>query len=387
MAQAKIPCGGFYYDDSRFIFKDKVLTSIPIPSKVGEWLYEVEYDDYDYSIGEEYYNKYKYEASCSVMRVGDLIGRNLDWNYTDGVEFIVRTKATKGKYATIGVAHSLLSEDDLMSNDFNERLLSLPFAVSDCMNTKGVYANMNVVNAGDKGYTTGTNKGKEDLCQLMIPRFVCDYASSADEAITLLQNRNIYAPLINMGEECHILLCDSQKTYVLEFINNEMKVVDLTDATPIMTNFYLSGWNGTIASKTLGNTDAEIKASGLTAHAMGLERYNILADAYEDIQGENDLVDAMASVKYTLTYNSDQNPYWYSEFVGGDLTIYSSTDDFADIKTKAIEYYNRHIRDGKTWYTAHTSVYDIDNKKLSVYVDEDYAEKYEFVLPIAGKLS
>lgn len=398
MAIKKIPCGGFYYDDNTLSFvKDKngrpiIKARTAIPIKVADYLYYIEYDNYDYQDGYDYYDKYKYMGACSAVSKGDLVGRNLDWNYTDGSEFVVVTKATNGRYGTIGVAHTLITEEMINSGNYNERLDVLPFVTNDCMNTYGVYANMNVVNAGDKGYTLGTNKGKQDLCQLMIPRFVCDYAKTAKEAIELLKNMNIYAPLVSMGDECHILLRDTTDVYIIEFVENEMVVLSSTDEDydpipndmNIMCNFYVTDWNGTVASKTLGNTDAQIEATGLTAHSMGLERYNILSAAYDDIDSVTDMASAMESVKFTLAYNADQNPYWYSEFVDGDLTIYSEEADFQEIKTAAIEAYNRHIRDGKTWYTTHTAVYDLENKTVTVYVDEDYDNKYEFKLHILG---
>ena len=119
---------------------------------------------------------------------------------------------------------------------------------------------------------------------------------------------------------------------------------------------------------------------------MGLERYNILSEKYNDISTVANMAEVMESVKFTLAYSEDTTPFWYSEFVDGDLTIYSTQEDFETIKQKAIEHYQRHIRDGFTWKTCHTSIYDINNRQLSVYVDEDYTHKYDFKLHIAGQI-
>ena len=398
MAIKRSPCGGFAYDGDSLFFTNKngiaTLVAIPTIIKVSDYLYEVEYNTYDYQDGYDYYKQYHQSPSCSAVRKGNIIGRNLDWNYTNGVDFVVKTKATNGKYATIGVAHTNINQDDILDGRVNDKLLILPFITNDCLNQHGVYANMNVVYAGDKGVTSGTHKGKKDICQLMLPRYICDYAKTAKEALDLIDDVNVFAPLSKMNNECHLMVCDENDTYIVEFINNQMKVFSSTDDEyddipndkNIITNFYLSCWNGDIKSVALGDTIEETKATGLNTHAMGLERYNILSEHYDDIATANDMAEAMESVKFTLAYSEDTTPFWYSEFVDGGLTIYSPQDDFAEIKQKSIEHYNKHIRDGLTWQTCHTSIYDIDNKQLSVYVDEDYTEKYDFKLNIAGKL-
>lgn len=100
--------------------------AIPTIIKVSDYLYEVEYNTYDYQDGYYYYKQYHQSPSCSAVRKGNIIGRNLDWNYTDGVDFVVKTKATNGKYATIGVAHTNITQDDILNGRVNDKLLILP---------------------------------------------------------------------------------------------------------------------------------------------------------------------------------------------------------------------------------------------------------------------
>lgn len=400
MDNNKIPCGGFYYDDTQFAFsKDAdghiVLKKRPVVEKIADYFYVMDYDTYDYADGYKYAEGFEYDAgACSAVRVGDLIGRNLDWYYGEEVEVLIRTKATQGRHATIGIAHGSLTKEQVESGKWTDYYNVLPFMTSDCMNDVGVYASSNIVPAGDKGLTLGTNVGKQDLCQIMIPRFVCDYADSAKNAIALLQDMNIFAPLSKIGYECHILLCDAVDTYVIEFVDNQMSILSSTDddydAIPndmdIVTNFYLTGWDGNIKAVYAGNTKAEVDATGLTPHSQGLERYTLLADGYDNVVDIDDMGALLEDVKYTLTYNESQNPYWYSEFVDGDLTIYSTEQDFSDIKAKAIEAFENRTRDKKTWYSAHSSIYDIENKKLAVYINEDFTKKYEFKLNVLGEI-
>lgn len=406
MSYSKIPCGGFYYDDATLMFtKDEngypILKRKPALEKVADYLYEVEYDSYDYAEGRKFMERYKAPMSCSVAKKGDIVGRNLDWYYGNEAEVVVRTKAVNGRHATIGVAHSPITNIDATLGEWDKYVGVLPFLMSDCLNDQGVYANMNVVPAGDKGLTYGTNPDAPfgDVCQLMIPRYVCDYASSAKQAIELIEDANIYAPLEGFGGmECHILLCDATNTYIIEFINNQMVVLSSTDTDydpipnniEVMTNFYMAGWDGNIKAVFLGDTKAETEATGLTQHSMGLERYNILAEALGDVSDVDDMGDLMQEVEYTLAYDNDMSPVWYSEFLGGssfgDITITSTAQEVAQVRDIAVDWFEHRERDKKTWYTTHTAVYDLVNKVVHVFVDEDYANRYSFKLKVLGEI-
>lgn len=178
----------------------------------------------------------------------------------------------------------------------------------------------------------------------MIGRIVLDYATSARNAIELLHRYNIYSPA-NIKEECHFMICDKDATYVVEFINNKMNVLsDQTDEfddipnAAIMTNFYLSGWDGEIKSKAINGsyTDEEIIATGLTPHGAGYERYNLIKAGLGDVADEDDMFNLMKSVQYTKMYDETTSPFWYSEYVGptehyGDFTYLTPAEDFAPI--------------------------------------------------------
>lgn len=336
------------------------LNAIPlghtVPEKVGYYLYEITYSQYDYSDGYEYMKRYQHIPSCSAIRKNNYVGRNLDWKFDEHPNFVIRTKAINGRHATIGVAFAGDGFTDDAANSGVElpEYKYLPFKMSDIINDCGVYCNMNVVPAGDKGYTTGTHEGKQDLCQLMIPRFVCDYASSAKEALELLNNMNIFAPLNLIGEECHLLLCDEQDTYIIEFVQNNMVVYSNTDSfydpipndKAIITNFYLDGWNGECKTVYGGYSEDEVRETGLTDHAGGIERYQHIIDGYENLHTIKDMEELMKSIKYTLSYHKDTDPFWFSEFIGdyseagfGNLTIYNNQEDFKDIVEYCIEKY------------------------------------------------
>lgn len=151
-----------------------------------------------------------------------------------------------------------------------------------------------------------------------------------------------------------------------------------------MVNFYVDGWNGDIKAVYSGDSEADVIATGINLHAMGLERYNILADRYFDIENRQDMLDAMMAVKYTKSYESSTTPYWYSEFTQedgenrfGELTILNTAEDFRPIVEYIQNEYQHRQRDKKTWYTAHTSIYDLETKSLMVCVEELYDKSYK----------
>lgn len=174
---SKISCGGFEYDDSIFVVdKHNVLRLRPILERVSDYLYTTEYGAYDYKDGVKNISKISPIGMCSAIRKNNLVGRNLDWYYDDCVNVVVKTKACQGRYATIGMAHTSLTKTQVDNGEWSDYYNVLPFLVGDCINEHGLYASLNVVVAGDKGHTTGTNLIGKTIPQLMLPRYICDYA-------------------------------------------------------------------------------------------------------------------------------------------------------------------------------------------------------------------
>lgn len=344
--------------------------------KVCDYLYEVEYDDWDYTDAMKYFKAHKYvPAACSAVRNGNFFGRNFDWNYDDSAEFIVRSKSSKGRHGSIGVASSVpsLTNEVAESGVYHESYKMLPCFIRDGINDAGVVCNINVVPVGDNGYTTGDNGDGMELCGIMLVRYILDYANSADHAIELIRGLNLYMPHSDtLTREVHFMIADKNKTYVVEYVNNELVVIDnFVDDKPIMTNFYLAGFDGTRES--------------LTPHAAGIERYNILHDNYDDGATKNGMIGLMQSVYYTKTYDREMSPFWYSEYYGdfgesvGDFTIDTPDEDLDGIVDYCITDFNNRVRsDGKTWQTVHLSVFDIENKRMTVLVQESESERYEY---------
>ena len=335
--------------------------------KVAPYLFKTKYNSLDYNAGAEYFEKYRPTIGlCSAVSKGNFFGRNYDWNYDERCTIVIKTAADQGRHATlcVAVAPSDLTEEVIEGGGENDLYKIVPFLTVDGINDAGLVCEINVVSTGDKGLTTGTNQDGEDIFAAMIPRLVLDYAEDVDEAITLLRSKNIFcANSDSMQQEFHFMLSDGVKTAVVEFVENEMTVIDeFVDDKPIMTNFYLSGYDGTNES--------------LTRYAMGVERQAVLTEGFGDVESENGMIYLMRMAKYTQMYDKSVSPFWYSEYTGnhgepwGDLTKDTPHTEYEPLVDHMVEMFNHRKRDGKTWQTVTTSVYNISERKLIVISQE-----------------
>ena len=350
-------------------------------TKVGDHLYSISYDAYNPTVAGAYLENLLGNAeafSCSACRNGNFVGRNYDWTYDDNIEFVIQVSQTEGRHASIGVAgcHSLLdlSAENVASGKDLPDYAYLPFFTLDGINDAGVYVSDNMVADGTMGQTSGTNPEGERLCAMAIPRFVLDNADSAEHAIALLKEKNIYMPSTeDYTEEIHFMIADPSRTYVVEFINNELTVLE---GDNILTNFYLTGFDK--SEQTLSDFPA------------GLERYNILRDNYALGSTEEGMLELMQSVRYSRYCDPTTVPFWYTEFCGdyradgldlvltakdiGEPDLSQSLDGagkFRDIIAAEIEGYQNKTRNGEYWISTHTSVYDLAQKTLSIIAQEN----------------
>lgn len=350
------------------------------PQKIADFLYYLEYNVLDYENAIPYL-KDRYSpamAGCSSVRYGNFYGRNYDWTYDDGASFIIKRNAAGGKYASVGVAGGLISDSEANSGEYSDMYKYLPFVTLDGINENGVFCNINILPSDDrKSVTTGTNPGKQDVPMACLVRCILDDAASADDAIRLITNEyNVIAPSSDVvNSEMHFMIGDGTKTYVVEFIDNAPVIIDsFVGDKAIMTNFYLYDFDGTRDS--------------LTPHAMGIERYDILSAGISVVSSAEDMAELMDKVRYTRAYSETESPVWYSEFSGvterfGDLTKDSTPEEYADILAYVRNLYASRERNGATWQTVHSSVYDIQNKSMSVIAQESGVE-YSFSIRLPG---
>lgn len=79
--------------------------------KINDYLYEIYYNTFDDTYANDYFTADQIDVTptgCSAMRLGNTWGRNLDWTYDNGVEFVVHTAPYgEKKYAVLGVSGAI----------------------------------------------------------------------------------------------------------------------------------------------------------------------------------------------------------------------------------------------------------------------------------------
>lgn len=356
--------------------------------KIDDFIYSVEYSVLDESYAKKYFkeNEEYPMPACSSVRSGNFYGRNYDWVYNNQAEFIINATATSTRYASVGVCgwFNYLTEQFVSSGEYSEYYKLLPFHTLDGINECGVVASINVV-PNDKGVYPSEPlvSQKDEICVLMIVRYILDRFDSALSAVEYIRDYLRVFPARSIGTheyEVHLMVADKDATYIVEFIEGHAEIIDVTDR-PYMTNFYIHGVtpseDGTVftpADVVYGNLPS---SQGITYKGAGLERFNILARGFSSVEDESDMRSLMNSVYYTKAYTELE---WLSEFVEfGDLTVDSPPEDFEYVLTLAQRYYEDRSRDtGHTWQTVHSSVYDIE--KRAVYItaqegDEEYVAR------------
>lgn len=367
-------------------------------SKVYEYLYDMKWDSID-MLDYEYANDYFLDkkpvpnpGSCSSVRNGNLLGRNFDWLYSTSVEFVVKTKANHGAYATVGISGNVptLNRAFVESKAYSDMYRMVPFMIVDGINSEGLVCTMHVTPL-DYGKATGTIPEvyqKHEICSLMLPRFVLDRFSTAQKAVEYLRDYvSIYTSqtLHDQGYELHFMIADEINTYVIEFIDNNLQVIELKEY-PYMTNFNLFGIENNIdgsvyTPETQHDGFDAITANGITEYGSGLERYNLINSKYSFTNSAIGMKNLMRNLWYTNTYNRSTAPFWHTEFVDGGCKVNSTPSTFESVENLSIQRFNDRERDdGLTWQTTHTSIYDFANKSVTIYVQEDQnkTKAYDF---------
>ena len=358
--------------------------SFTAPKKLDNYLYYMEYTDYvpDLTTGEQV----KTGFACSAVRNGNFYGRNLDLDYADVPEFVIKVSAKEpkdspeGRYASIGMAAILAIKANEVDRVSEADFLEMPNLTFDGINENGVAINCNVTPADDMDFATllTTNYGKPRIHSIAVVRYVLDHAKSAAHAVELLKGMDIYGGYGPAG--LHWMVSDEKETYIVECIDGEL--VARNDTDNIMTNFYVNYSKIPLKQTVAGKVYEGFPV--LTPHACGVERYAILKEHYaEGAKSAEDMAHLMERVKYTQAYEADTNPFWYTEYIGEGLTIASTPMDFKALIQVGIDTYklrDRNINPNNFWQTWHTAVYDFANRTLRLNIQEDYEHHYNFSL-------
>ena len=364
---------------------DSFSTSFTNCEKLESRLYKLRYNNINYELGRRFM-KERYVPSgcrCTVVQAGGIIGRNLDELYDDSITAFIEVAPSDNTYRSWGLISGmpLLTRELLESGDNSEILEVAPFFTVDAINSEGLFVEVNLLTREDgyKGTTTGTTPAieqRDEISMMMLPRYIVDHYASVEEAIEGITNYiRVYAPdTEKFSGEFHYYLTDGAKSVILEFVNNEIAVTEVGTGYPaVMTNFYVDGVTLNDDNTITRNTSADPRTeneNGVTPYGSGIERHNLAVSALANIQSVEDMQSLMRSLFYTNSYRPIQNP-WYTEFVGGRLTVTSLDSAFSEIMQKAATAYAERRRENPvTWQTIHSAIYDLDNKVIYVCVQE-----------------
>ena len=386
---------------------------------INEWLYGVEYDDYDMPAGLALYEKRVYpQGLCTEVRKGDIVGRNLDWYINRDAAAVIKVNAKNSedaasldpaklvtsRFASLGMAgcNPAFSVDLAKTGNFGKIYETLPFATCDGINENGVYIGVNVTATGETSvdptrwktgeWGLGANsiakeEGKLTCCVTYIVRMVLDHATSVAHAKELIRSINWYEPANfpapGLTQAFHFLISDAQASTVCEFVDGEVVFVDAEDINQpgygtIMTNF---------------NNALMAREEPIFQHTgCGYERYDLIRSQYPaadvEAEGKDAMRKMMESVWYSKAYTKEINAedFWFTEnydaniekFHAGNLykqgkEMWKDEDYVNKVKHSKTKFADKdywHQTDCDLWYTTHTSIYSISNKNLQVLVHE-----------------
>lgn len=166
---------------------------------------------------------------------GYLFGRNFDLTYSPGM--FVRTKPENG-YASISMVNLgfIGYGEEKLPDTLKDSLLTLaaPYAPLDGMNEKGLCVGVLLID------TEPTNQQTEkiDITTTTAIRMLLDKAATVEEAVEMLSKYDMHSS----ANSCyHFQIADATgKSVVVEYIDNEMKLVEPTEGYQAATNFLLT---------------------------------------------------------------------------------------------------------------------------------------------------
>ena len=377
--------------------------------QVRPGLFYVEYDDFDFDKAAEMTNERYRPAGpmCSGIRKGDYIGRNADVYAGFDTVLVMRLSRRCARYSSIGIVsdYFIPTLPDVIAGQEKDGTYNiLPQLVGDGINEKGVSIMMFMVPNGeaseDKSSWGGrewgrsaayTNRSADKTYNTMLlSRLVLDNAADVDEAIELVKAVNWFDPdrFSSSGNAGSLkwLLADSQKSAVIECIDNEMKILVTQDIErpspcPLTTNFSLY-----LFSKGI-----------IQDGASGYERYDQMFDIYSK---EDDSVEGLKrilkSVSMPEKYSRDiSDKYFFAtdyiwcespsgrHFTSTELYHGDAKQDPDFIETVNLEksrYFDKYPRPVSV--TVYTTIYNLKGKSVRLLYREDVNDDiwYEFNL-------
>ena len=160
-----------------------------------------------------------------------IFARNFD--YKDAPSIAVWTNPENG-YKSIGFTEPnvMLYGKNLGDKENKNRLLAAPYTCMDGINEKG----LSIAVVEIKTKATKQNTGKKPLITTVMIRAVLDKCATVDEAVELFKSYDMHDSLFCCY---HYQITDaSGKSVIVEYINNELKLIYSEKETQYLLNFY-----------------------------------------------------------------------------------------------------------------------------------------------------
>lgn len=355
--------------------------------KLTNYMHTVVFDDYKEDLAPTHIEPIPGMPSCSTISNNNYFARNLDYYYSEIPSFIVKMKASKKRYASVGLTYNInITEDDVIVIERNKKqnadvINIIPNRMVDGINENGVACCLNTCSLEDlpQGTVTGTNPGKPRLYAFSVCRYILDHAKSAKDAIDLLNERDIYL-IGNEKSNLHYMIADKDETYVVETFDNRLVCKKKENDERIMTNSYLN----LTPEQIKATYEGEYKGD-LPNYAHGVERYDKLKEQYNNLTSVDAIRNALKEIRFSNMYpaceemptepinatedysqtqiHNNDYPYWKELYEGTRAVLENHRRDLGLIYD--------------TWITTHSVIYDLNNKKAHLVVQEDYSRSFE----------
>lgn len=378
--------------DCRLISKSPFNYTIPgvypkysDKQKVEDFLYEIQYGNIDYNYAKQYFIDTQL-GGCSAIRNGNWFGRNFDWLYNNDIQFVVHTPTSLNRFGVLGVSGIIpgitkdtVDQDNIIIDGIDMFKL-LPFYLLDGINEKGLFCTHNVVPLDNEENPTieiqAQKEEKERICVPMLVRYILDNFSLAEQAIEYIKNYvTIYFSNTMISDwkyQSHFLIGDANSTYIIEFINNEMLVYKQN----YITNFSITD----VQFNSNNHIQYPPTQYGMNKYGSGLERWDIIANTYQNTNSLNGMRQCLDLIKFSNCYES--STFWFSEAVKREeddhstiITVDSIPENCKNAKRAMMSAYHNKNRDNpRIWITCHSSVYDINGRKLYLKNQENELE-------------
>lgn len=384
----------------------------------NEYLAEVWWgDDYDEQVAlNRLHDKYNSRPAasvdgggCSSWRKENFHGRNIDWNMRDYATIIIhmpKNEAKGVKYASVGLiagnptcVKSFIHENGEIPEEYRSWL---PATIVDGINECGVVINHNIVPFDGCAYQeTG------ELVTMILCRYVLDHFATAKEAVDALRSTSVAQILVKVAHDySHFMISDPTESYVVEWINGEFVATEFVNdgngnyfsdggQPAIMTNYFV----GEAEKYGLGTQEFfrnHIQAAGVE-RTWSIQSQLGAAGSVEDhlnicrsvmfskfCKGETDWAtencgnygyDEQSGKAFWFPVGEPNDIHWMEDGdIYGAAKALLASPSLADYYRNFIENWNKCDPENEYWYTQHSVVYDLKEKKGYLIMQEGMSD-------------